>query len=86
MNYKLVQVDWLDHCSHTITQWREVPEIKELKPVLCHTVGYVLHETDEFITVGQTLSISEDLEDTTTGDMLILKACIKHIKEINLGE
>lgn len=83
-DYKVYYISWWDHCSHTTTEWRDIEEAEELEPVLCHTVGYLLHETDDSIVLGQTIHSVEDFNDKYSGDQMIIKKLIKEQKEIKL--
>ena len=82
MNYKLNYISWMDHCSHTESHWRSVTEAAELGPITCHTVGYILHEDDDCVVLGQTIHSHDELDDKYAGDMCILKPLIKTRKEL----
>jgi len=48
---KIVEVEWFD--AQTSTQSLFIEEIKEeLKPLHSHSVGYLIHETDDYIVLG----------------------------------
>lgn len=75
---KLVQVTWLDAIGDD--GWLSLEKLKKEKPHEHNSVGYVAHETKEFITI----SMSYDKEEETMGAWLLIpKAYIKKIKKLN---
>ena len=86
---KVVYVEWLDHSSHSSQVWRSKEEYKELKPATCRTIGFVVNEEKEFITIACTnhhIAETDDYEEENnfSGDMCILKSCITKLKEVKL--
>lgn len=81
---KLVYVEWVDHCSFTVAQWRTKEEYNVLEPPLCKTVGWILKEDKDMMIVVQTHQEHEELDDQFVGEMCILKGCIKFMKEIKV--
>ncbi len=86
---KLLYIRWLDHCSFEEAHWRKEEEYDELNPATCHTIGWVLKETDKHIIVIQTIHLDpedDDFEETEkfNGDMCIIKGCIEEMKEVKL--
>lgn len=62
---KIVKVDWLDICSAT-THWTPLAEI-DLGPLKCVSVGVLIKETTEYISIAQNYNEEEDLvSDTMT--------------------
>lgn len=82
MNYPLEYIRWLDHVSFHESMWRTLPEVHSLEPFICHSVGYVIKETDEYIVLAQTIAPQEELEDQWVGEMLIAKPLIKERKKL----
>ena len=82
-------VEWLDHCSVSSTHWVSMQEIMDLTPVVAHTVGWVVKETDEYLVIVATLQHVEDGTDANDqdadGELLILKSCIKRREKLNLA-
>lgn len=75
-NKKLIIVTWTDNTS--IPQWASLADIKAFTPHKClKTVGWVIHETDEFITIAANVGKSNFSHST-----LILKINILEIQEI----
>jgi len=60
-------------------RWRDYDLIKQLKPMIMTSVGYVIKQTKSYIIIVATKSEYE----TATGEMLIVKGNIKSIKEIH---
>lgn len=67
----LLYLEWLDHCSGSYG-WRE-PEDYDAETVLCKTVGWVMAETDEAITLAQ----SSEGGGKFSGEFIVVKSCIK---------
>jgi hypothetical protein len=80
---KLVYVEWFDHCSFTVAQWRTKEEYDVLQPPLCKTVGWILKEDKDKMIVVQTWQESEEFDDQFVGEMCIIKGNIKVIRELN---
>ena len=64
MKWKVVYIEWLDSKGVT-TAWESLDEIEPLLPILCHTIGFLLEETETFKTVAQSVSESQVLGRTT---------------------
>ena len=75
--YPIVRIEWLDHVG---SDFGWVMHKSDLKPraMRVFTVGMVVYEDDEIITVAQTMSEMEQLSMTMT----ILKNCIKHTEHL----
>jgi hypothetical protein len=70
---KMVLLEWLDAtCTTSRWEWRD--ETDPIAPHLCKTMGFVVDETPQYITVAQ--SLGKDHE-SVMGRMTILKRCIK---------
>ena len=77
MDKKLVLIEWLDAISHN-GSWFSTED--ELLPSKCHSVGWVLKETSEYIHVAA--HFSNDGEDMG-GDICIPRGCIISVAELN---
>lgn len=65
-------VEWLDHCSTKGGQWESFEDIcEDLKPLTVHSVGWVIKETKESVTLIPTWH-----NEQAYGDILIIKRCI----------
>ena len=70
---KLVLIDWVDSVGDG-TRWRELDDIKKDKPVKIRSVGWILAETKESMTIVAHLSDSHG-----QGEMTIPSEAIKKI-------
>lgn len=53
MKHRRVCVDWVD--AHTSGGWHDEDNLK-LPPEACQALGYVIEDTDEYITLAQCVS------------------------------
>ena len=86
VKYKLVYVKWVDSygCGHA---WGEISDISPA-PHYCHSVGWIVSESDECIVVVPHLSPAHDeigAVENGCGDMTIPKVSIINQCEI-IGE
>jgi len=83
---KLVYIEWLDHCSFTDNDWKDIDEFDDVKPQLIKTVGWILKEDDKMIIVVSTKHEKEfdGFDDKYTGDMCIIKGCIQKMKVLKV--
>lgn len=78
---KAVKVVWLD--AESSYSWTDITKIKD--PGECHTLGYLVKETDDFLHVSATIAevLDEgDKEIHVNNTIAIPKAWIKEIYEI----
>ena len=68
---EVTYIQWIDSASYAVP-WSSPQDIAELEPVVIHTVGFVVNETDEFITLVSSLT-----DDAAGGDVTIPKVAIK---------
>ena len=77
MEYKLVKVMWQDHIS--IAEWLPLESAISMKPALAETIGWVIHDCDEYMIVaGERDTIMENYSNMT----VIIKSCIIGMKEL----
>ena len=67
---RIKKIEWLDSCGTTVS-WEHKEDIKPILPSRCYSVGYVLDETDEYITLLQS-----DSNDQILGRITIPRCCI----------
>lgn len=80
---KLVKIEWLDHVSFTEQIWRDDEEYEDLEPITVISVGQVLKETEDYIVLILCFHKGNDgYKNKYSGDIMILKKCIKSIKEL----
>lgn len=83
-DYPMMYITWWDHVGHTESHWRGIEEARELKPILVHTTGFVLHETKDAIVLGQSLHCHEEFNDTYANDICIVKKLINSKRELKI--
>lgn len=75
----IVKVSWID--SNGRSRWHPKSEGSELRPSTCRTVGEVLSEGKDFLTVASSLSDTyEDYLELVDNVMSIPKSSIKLIE------
>lgn len=77
---QLEVIEWLDHCTFADNSWRSEQSVKELEPVSVLTLGFVVHETKEWVTVVSTVGNNGAM----SGEFLILKKVITQRKKLTL--
>lgn len=77
--YKSVFIVWLD--STSLESWIHLEEAQELSPSKVVSMGWIIHESDEYLVLAS--SIGED--DVCLSPTIILKAAILHMEETPLG-
>lgn len=84
--YPLVCVEWLDHYELG-PDWAE---INDLTPqiAVCFSVGWVLAETDEILTLCPHLSLDPDDDDPTgtSSQLNIVKGAIRRMSFLSFPE
>jgi hypothetical protein len=73
--FEIVRLDWNDHWSGNHA-WFDPAEGLDHKPKLCITVGVVVKEDKDGITVAQNMGTAMQAADTT----FIMKSCIVNKK------
>jgi hypothetical protein len=76
----LVLIEWLDHCSNKGSSWYELSDIEQMQPLTVVSVGFILNETDTFVTIAAHAQASDD---NYAGDICVIKAAIVDRYEIN---
>ena len=77
-----VEIEWLDSKGIS-SEWEFTKDIKPMPPCICHSIGYVHEETEEYITIAQSCD-NENNKDYTQimGRMTIPKCSIRTITEL----
>lgn len=74
---RLVIIHWRDAISQAVG-WKALDKVRDLKPAKCKSVGWLVHEAPDFVTL-----VSSQVEDgDCDGDVLILRGMIDHIEEL----
>ena len=74
-----VRIEWLDHCSAPENEWQSLDDVKNLEPELVTSYGFVVRETDDFITIAASRGQGNE---SFLGDLCIVKSCIVNRKNI----
>jgi len=74
---KIVRIEWLDIC-HGQTNWSFIDQL-DLGPLECVSVGFLIKETDEYISIAENYNESEGLVADT---MTFPKAIVKKVEEL----
>ena len=75
INYKIVSVVWVDSQFASLT-WCHIDEIP-VNIATVTTVGFLICQTKDIITVASSLVFKDDLATQTSGAINIPKCCIK---------
>lgn len=78
MSERAVIVTWVDSCSASGGPWMDRESAEEMKPLECVTIGFVVQETTDYIT----LASSATKDGQVAGDMCIPQACITAVEEV----
>lgn len=83
-----VYVEWKDHCSSGRQKWRVTDDIID-GLMGCSSIGFILNETKDVLTLGMTAGLVKDDKDrhmieTYTGDITIAKKLITRRKNIKI--
>lgn len=79
---KIVEVSWVDSCSYREV-WINKDLLKDVPftPSECTTVGYLINDGKESVTVAQSTN------DTEYGKLFTIpRGCIKEINELDYGD
>lgn len=78
--HELYYVEWLDHCSD-IMNWDWKPG-EDMEPCLIKTVGHVVKDHEDYVVLGMSLDRKKSGSLVVSGQMSILKVCIKKRKKL----
>ena len=76
---KLVRLQWIDIIRPDET-WMFIEEVKKLEPAVITTMGWVVHYTEDYVTIASSLGDDKQLGDINC----IPRSCIRSIEY--LGE
>lgn len=68
--FREVRVKWVDSCT-SADAWEAIEDLNEFPPPVCHTIGYVVEDTGEYIVLCQSKS-----DDEVMGLVTIPRPCI----------
>jgi hypothetical protein len=75
MKQEIVLIEWVD--SKGMERWEYLDEIEPMPPCTCHSVGFIIEDTQDYKTIALGLSETQVLGRTT-----IPSGCIKSIKKL----
>jgi hypothetical protein len=75
---KMVLVNWLDAYTHD-SGWKSGKTLRKAAPVMVHTMGFVVKDDPDFITVAASHVPCDDHWD---GDTVIPRGMIKSLVEL----
>jgi hypothetical protein len=73
-------VEWYDHCS-TSGSWNPLEVVKTMEPILITSIGFLVNETPRTVTLAAHWGVDDH---NVSGDICILKNCVKRKKKINV--
>lgn len=65
-SYRLVLVEWLDAVGGTRGGWKSASDAGRDLPAKCRSVGWVIHEDDERITIAPHFAHDRDVDGEIT--------------------
>ena len=83
---KLVKVVWYDTNETSDSGWVSMAEAKKDRPCKVASVGWLVNETDKFITIAADIDgndIEEDKDDLLGRTQCFQKGCIIEIKTLH---
>ena len=66
-------VKWLDSVVIEKTGWMFKEDYEELEPSVCETIGFLLSDKNDYITLAQNISDNQLLNIITISKMIILE-------------
>jgi len=79
---KIVEIKWVDSCSYAEV-WVNKEHVSEVpfSPSDCATVGYLIQEDEDCITIAQSIN------DNQYGKLFTIpRGCIEEINELDYGD
>lgn len=71
-----VLVIW-DDSTQPVSRWRWVEDIEPEQPVRCYTVGFILHDTPDALTLAMSIGRDDGENEQASGVTTIPKSCIR---------
>jgi hypothetical protein len=71
IKYEKVIVVWQDINSCN-SAWNTEQDLKDLKPAMCTTIGYLYEDNDNYIKTFATYSIDPTTEELDVGDAIVI--------------
>mgnify|MGYP000676822312 CR=1 FL=1 len=77
----IAYVEWVDSAKFSTRVWNDAEDVSKAKLAVCRSVGYVIHEDKESITIAA--HAGYDFRDVS-GDMKIPKAAITKRRRVKI--
>jgi hypothetical protein len=71
IQYEKVIVVWQD-INSCDSAWNNEEDLKDLKPAMCTTIGYLYEDNDNYIKTFATYSIDPLTDDMDVGDAIVI--------------
>ena len=71
IQYEKVIVVWQD-INSCDSAWNSEEDLKDLKPAMCTTIGYLYEDNDNYIKTFATYSIDPLTDDMDVGDAIVI--------------
>ena len=63
--------------------WNSEDDLRNLKPAMCNTIGYLYEDNANFIKMFATYSIDPNTDEMDVGDAIVIpKGCVVSIKKL----
>tara|TARA_R100000458_G_C8203119_1_gene193038 strand:+ start:600 stop:878 length:279 start_codon:yes stop_codon:yes gene_type:complete len=82
--YKCVVIQWVDINSFD-GAWLDIKESKKLEPVNMETIGWIIHETKDYVVIVSTFDSSGDLAGSTNAIPKGIITKIIPVKDVKLS-
>lgn len=83
IDYQLVRVDWEDS-RHPDSGWTYTNDINNFAPACCHSVGWIIGETSDYVRIASHLHPSEGHPTQVMGVMTIPRRVIDAIHALGI--
>ena len=81
MKYKIIKVEWEDITGNT-EPWLLIEDALELEPARMTTIGWLISDKPDWITVSSTLGTKKEVSDLNC----IPRSAIKNLEEILIND
>lgn len=79
---KIVEITWIDSKGIT-SEWEFLNDSKSMPPCICHSIGYILEDKKDYITIVQSYDKESNKDhNQIMGKMTIPKCSIKKTRKI----
>ena len=80
---RIVLIEWIDSRGCT-SDWEFLEDVEPQKPCNCITVGFILEDHSEYLTVVQTVSVELDQKNSQImARMTIPRCAISAVRELS---